>query len=129
MKIALLADSRKNDLLVNFSIAFSRILSRHELISFYSSARLLNEIKGLNVSALTGDYASEIGQLTAQTLYNEIDAVLYLRDVESPYYNELQSLLTACDLNNIPFASNLAACEMLILGIERGDLDWRTLVK
>ena len=33
-----------------------------------------------------------------------------------------------CDQNNIPYASNLASAEMLVLGLARGDLDWRNIV-
>ena len=33
-----------------------------------------------------------------------------------------------CDQNNIPFASNIATAEMLILGLARGDLDWRLMI-
>ena len=33
-----------------------------------------------------------------------------------------------CDQNNIPFASNVATAEMLVLGLARGDLDWRDIV-
>ena len=33
-----------------------------------------------------------------------------------------------CDQNNIPFATNLATAEMLIMGLARGDLDWRDIV-
>jgi methylglyoxal synthase len=31
----------------------------------------------------------------------------------------------ACDRNNIPVASNIATAELLVLGLGRGDLDWR----
>ena len=30
---------------------------------------------------------------------------------------------------NIPFATNIATAEMLILGLQRGDLDWRELIR
>ena len=33
-----------------------------------------------------------------------------------------------CDKNNIPFASNLATAEMLVLGLDQGYLDWRDIV-
>ena len=33
-----------------------------------------------------------------------------------------------CDKNNIPYASNVATAEMLVLGLARGDLDWRDIV-
>ena len=34
-----------------------------------------------------------------------------------------------CDVHNVPLATNIATAEVLIMGIERGDLDWRELVK
>ena len=40
-----------------------------------------------------------------------------------------KTLLRLCDLNNIPVATNIATAEVLIHGLERGDLDWREIVK
>jgi len=37
-------------------------------------------------------------------------------------------LLRLCDVHNIPLATNLASGEVLIKGLERGDLDWRIVV-
>ena len=46
-----------------------------------------------------------------------------------PWDNQyaLRTLLL-CDANNVPIATNLATAEMLILGLQRGDLDWRELI-
>jgi methylglyoxal synthase len=33
-----------------------------------------------------------------------------------------------CDTYNIPVATNIATAEVLVHGIERGDLDWREIV-
>ena len=41
---------------------------------------------------------------------------------------ELLYISRLCDQNNIPFASNVATAEMLVLGMDRGDLDWRMIV-
>ena len=30
--------------------------------------------------------------------------------------------------NRVPFASNIATAELLVLGLARGDLDWRLIV-
>ena len=38
-------------------------------------------------------------------------------------------LLRLCDAHNIPFATNIATGEVLIHGLERGDLEWRNLLK
>ena len=34
-----------------------------------------------------------------------------------------------CDMNSIPVATNLATAEVLILGLSRGDLAWREILK
>ena len=38
-------------------------------------------------------------------------------------------MIRLCDEQNIPIATNLATAEMLVLGLARGDLDWRELVR
>ncbi|NLB10191.1 MAG: methylglyoxal synthase, partial [Clostridiaceae bacterium] len=35
----------------------------------------------------------------------------------------------ACDINTIPFATNMASAEILVLAIDRGDLEWRELIR
>ena len=41
---------------------------------------------------------------------------------------DIANIYRLCDQNNIPYASNLASAEMLVLGLARGDLDWRNIV-
>ncbi len=67
----------------------------------------------------------------ARIAYNEIDLVLFFRDPLTAQYHEpdLLSIIKLCDMHNIPVATNAATAEMLIHGLERGDLDWRSLVK
>ena len=38
-------------------------------------------------------------------------------------------ILRLCDAHNIPFATNIATGEVLIHGLERGDLEWRNLLR
>ncbi len=129
MKIILLADSRKNELLVNFCIAYSNILARHEVASLQSMAKLLANAASLDVSGLPADIAGGMDQLASRALYNEIDAVIYLRDPLLSDYDAPNPLMKACDLNSIPYATNIATAELLVLAIDRGDLDWRELVR
>ncbi|MBO7519690.1 MAG: methylglyoxal synthase, partial [Clostridia bacterium] len=62
---------------------------------------------------------------------DEIDLLLLFRDPLNPKPHEPDeaSLLRLCDVHNIPVATNIATAEMLIHGLERGDLDWREIVK
>ena len=32
-----------------------------------------------------------------------------------------------CDKQNVPIATNLASAEIAIMGLQRGDLDWREM--
>jgi len=34
-----------------------------------------------------------------------------------------------CDMHNIPLATNLATAEVMLLALDRGDLDWRNVMK
>ena len=46
----------------------------------------------------------------------------------SQYEPDLHAIARLCDMHNIPIATNSATAEMLILGLDRGDLDWRNIV-
>ena len=129
VNIILLADSRKNELLVNFCIAYSNILSRHEVSSLQSMAKLLAGATRLDVKGLPADIAGGMDQLASRALYNEVDAVIYLRDPQLGDYGAPNPLMKACDINSIPYATNIATAELLVLAIDRGDLDWRELIR
>ena len=53
--------------------------------------------------------------------------VIFFRDATRPDLmgDSENDLLRLCDLHTIPLATNLATAEVLIHGLERGDLDWR----
>lgn len=129
MKIVLMADNRKNELLVNFCIAYRPLLMKHQLISVYNTGKLLRASVDIEVSGLSVDYSSGIEQLAARAQFNEIDCVIYLRDGREEASSKSIELLDVCDYNNIPYATNLATAEILILAIDRGDLDWREWLK
>ena len=61
---------------------------------------------------------------------DEIDLLLFFRDpmtVKAHEPNE-SDMFRLCDMRNIPVATNIATAEVLIHGLERGDLDWRNIV-
>ena len=128
MKLVLLADHRKNELLMNFCVAYNQILERHDLYSLFHTARLLEQHTGLQVYGLPTDIVGGLDQLAARAQFNEIDAVIYLRDPDIEDYDSHNPLIRACDINLIPYTSKLAGAELLVLAIDRGDLDWRNFV-
>lgn len=129
VNIVLLADNRKNELLVNFCIAYSQILARHGMFSLFNTARLIRDATKLDVIGLSTEISGSLDQLASRAMYNEIDAVIYLRDPLLDMYDAPNALLRACDTNSIPLATNIATAELLVLALDRGDLDWRELVR
>ncbi len=128
MNIALIAHDEKKELMVQFCIAYCGILSKHSLCATGTTGKLVSEATGLQVQRfLTGRQGGD-QQIGARITYNEIDMVIFLRDPLDPMSDtDIQGLLRLCDLNTIPMATNVATAEMLILGLERGDLDWRNI--
>ena len=102
MKIVLMADNRKTELLVNFCIAYKPLLEKHQLISVYNTAKLLKSAADLDVSGLSVDYSSGFEQLASRAEYNGIDCVIYLRDGRTKSESNPGELLDVCDQNIIP---------------------------
>lgn len=42
---------------------------------------------------------------------------------------DVNDVIRLCDMYNIPMATNLATAELIILAIDRGDLDWREMYR
>ena len=128
MNIALMAHDHKKDLMVQFCTAYAGILSKHEIFATSTTGHVVAEGTGLNVHCFLSYAHGGSQQIGARIAYNEIDLVLFFRDPNTDDMAEDVSYITRmCDRNNIPFATNIATAEMLILGLARGDLDWRLM--
>ena len=129
MNIALIAHDSKKELMVQFCIAYCRVLSQHDLCATGTTGKLVAEATGLRIQRfLSGTHGGD-QQIAARIAYNEIDMVLCFDDPNQKTTDEDVTYIShLCDQNNIPFASNLATAEMLVLGLNQGYLDWRDIV-
>ena len=129
MNIALMSHDNKKDLMVQFCTAYAGILSKHNLYATNTTGHMVAEGTGLNVHCFLSYAHGGSQQIGARIAYNEFDLVLFFNDARSEKWaDEVTYISRLCDQNNIPFASNIATAEMLILGLARGDLDWRNIV-
>ena len=103
MNITLMAHDKKKELMVQFCTAYKSILAKHNLSATATTGRLVAEATGLPVT-------------------------LFLSHSQGGHQQIVQTI-HLCDTHNVPIATNLASAEMLILGLQRGDLDWREMVK
>ena len=131
MKIGLIAHDNKKKLMENLCIAYRHILCKHELYATGTTGRLVEDAANLSVHKyLSGRLGGE-QQLGAQVVNNDIDLMIFLRDPVTlqSYENEFNSILRLCDTHNIPLATNLATADVLLLALDRGDLDWRNIMR
>lgn len=130
MNIALIAHDKKKELMVQFCIAYRGVLAKHHLCATGTTGKLIAEATELPIQRFLSGPQGGDQQIGARIAYNEIDLVLFFRDPLTARYHEpdMLSIIKLCDMHNIPIATNVATAEMLILGLERGDLDWRNIV-
>ncbi len=129
MNIAMVAHDMKKELMVQFCIAYRGILAGHSLCATATTGKLVGEACGLPVKKFFSGLQGGEQQIGARIAYNEIDLLLLFRDPMSGGMQEMDnSLLRLCDMHNVPVATNVATAEVLVRGLERGDLDWRDIV-
>lgn len=129
MNIALMSHDKKKELMVQFCIAYCGILSKQTLCATTTTGRLVSEATGLPIHLYLSHDHGGTQQIGARIAYNEIDMVLFFNEPRSDTLdNDLQYITKLCDQFNIPIATNVATAEMLIHGLERGDLDWRNII-
>lgn len=129
MRIALIAHDKKKDDMIQFTIAYKHILQEHELFATGTTGKLIIEATDLPVhryqsGPLGGD--QQIGALIAN---DELDIVFFFRDplTAQPHEPDVSALMRLCDVYLIPLATNIAAAEIVIHGLERGDFTWRNV--
>ena len=132
MNIAFLAHDKKKELMVQFCTAYKSVLEKHTLYATATTGRLISDNTGLRMTLLLSHKQGGHQQINARIAYNEIDMVLLFTDpntTDSWDNSQMIETIRHCDKHNVPIATNLAAAEMLIMGLQRGDLDWREMVR
>ncbi len=131
MNIGLIAHDSKKTLMQNFCIAYKGILSRHTLFATGTTGRLIEEATNLSVHKYLAGHLGGTQQIGSQIEQNNIDALIFLRDPMEPKPHEpnVNDVVRLCDAYNIPMATNLATAELIVLALDRGDLDWREIYK
>ncbi|SHO45895.1 methylglyoxal synthase [Anaerocolumna xylanovorans] len=131
MNIGMIAHDAKKKLMQNFCIAYRGILNKHELYATGTTGRLIEEVTNLNIHKYLAGHLGGEQQMGAQIEHNQMDLVIFLRDPLCPKSHEpdVDKVVRLCDTHNIPLATNLASAELMIKALDRGDLDWREILR
>ena len=130
MTIALIAHDAKQELMVQFCIAYSGILSQHSICATGTTGKLVGEATGLKISRFLSSSQGGQQQIASRIACNEIDLLIFFRDplAANQMDPDEAGLIRLCDVHTIPLATNIATAEALIHALEKGDLDWRNIV-
>ena len=130
MNIAFLAHDKKKELMVQFCTAYKSVLAKYNLFATATTGRLIADNTGLPITMLLSHKQGGHQQINARIAYNEIDLVILFTDpnsVDTWEDSQLLDTIRHCDRQNVPIATNIASAELAIMGLQRGDLDWREM--
>jgi len=131
MNIGFIAAGSRKDLIENFCMAYKYILAKHELYATEMTGRRIEQATNLKVHKfLSGSVGGE-KQFIDMIQRNYMDMVIYFYNpmMSSPSEPDVIEITRECDRYNIPIATNIATAEAMVLGMERGSLDWRLAVR
>ena len=132
MNIAFLAHDKKKELMVQFCTAYKSVLAKHDLFATATTGRLIADHTGLPITLLLSHKQGGHQQINARIAYNEIDLVLLFSDPNTidPWEDaQMMETIRHCDKQNVVIATNLASAEIAVMGLQRGDLDWREMLR
>ena len=116
MKLALIAHDGKKQEMVALAAEFREFLARCTLMATGTTGGRLQRDCGLQVECLlSGPLGGDL-QIGARLAVGEVDAVIFLRDPMTPQPHEpdINALVRACDVHDVPCATNVASARLLL---------------
>lgn len=115
-RIALIAHDHKKDAMMALAQEFAPLLKGCKLSATGTTgSRLMGEV-GLDVECmLSGPWGGDL-QIGARLAQGEVDIVIFLRDPMTPQPHEpdINALVRACDVHDIPCATNLSTARLVL---------------
>jgi len=115
-RIALIAHDKKKDDMVALAADYRDFLRTCTLSATGTTgARLIAEV-GLDVTRMhSGPFGGDL-QIGANLVNGEVDCVIFLRDPMTPQPHEpdINALVRACDVHNVPCATNVASARLVL---------------
>ncbi len=120
LRLALIAHDGKKDDMVLLAAEFADFLKTCVLVATGTTGTRLQVEVGLEVERmLSGPHGGDL-QIGARLAVGGVDAVVFLRDPMTPQPHEpdINALVRACDVHNVPCATNVASARLLLKAIQ-----------
>ena len=131
MNIALIAHDKKKETIIEFCTAYSHVLKKYNLFATGTTGTRIKETTELSITCFQSGPLGGDQQIGAMIANNEMDIIIFFRDplTAQPHEPDVSALMRLCDVHLIPLATNIAAAEIVIKGLDREDLSWRKVRK
>lgn len=131
MNIALIAHNEKKPIIINFALAYKHVLEKHNLFATGTTGQMISDETGLSIHKFQSGPLGGDQQIGAMIANYEMDMVIFFRDplTAQPHEPDVSALIRLCDVHQIPLATNISSAEIFIHGLNRGDMDWRKVLK
>ena len=115
-RIALIAHDKKKDDMIELALEHADLLRQCVLVATGTTGKRLSEEVGLTVERKhSGPYGGDL-QIGAELVDGKVDCVIFLRDPMTPQPHEpdINALVRACDVHNVPCATNVTSARVLL---------------
>ncbi len=116
LKVALIAHDGKKAEMVAFAAEYKEFLSACSLCATGTTGSRLEQNLGLSIEKLlSGPLGGDL-QIGARIAESNMDLVVFLRDpmTAQPHEPDINALVRACDVHNIPCATNTASAKLML---------------
>ena len=117
--LALIAHDGKKDEIVAWAHLHRSRLLQFDLVATGTTGERLQSEVGLPIKRmLSGPMGGDL-QIGSLVCTGQVRAVIFMRDplTAHPHEPDISALLKACDLYNVPLATNVASADLLIVGL------------
>lgn len=114
--LALIAHDGKKADLISFAHKHTDKLARFRLIATGTTGKMLQDQVNLDVHRhLSGPLGGDV-QIAARIVEGEVYGVIFFVDPldKHPHEPDIQTLLRACNVHNVPLATNAATARLLL---------------
>jgi methylglyoxal synthase len=115
--IALIAHDGKKADMVTFASEHLKTFAKFELVATGTTGKLIEEETGLKVHRyVSGPMGGDV-EIAARVVAQEINAVFFFVNPLDPHPHEpdINALMRACNIYNVPIATNFATAELIML--------------
>ncbi len=114
--IALIAHDGKKADMIAFAIQNRALLSHFELVGTGTTGKLIEDKTGLPVTRYLSGPLGGDAQIASLVVTGHVQAVFFFVDPldKHPHDPDIQTLMRACNVHNVPMATNTATAQFIL---------------